>query len=78
MSAEVRRIESRFYRIVSESRRERGMSTRVVECPFCGCHTEARLWSLAGSGKRCDCGALFGWMGTATRTHVAEQSEEDQ
>ena len=69
-------IESRFYRTVSESRRERGMSSRVIECPFCGCYTEARLWSLAGSGKRCDCGATFDWQGTATLTRVAEQAEE--
>ena len=74
----MRRIESRFYRTVSESRRERGMSSRVIECPFCGCYTEARLWSLAGSGKRCDCGATFDWLGTATLTRVAEQAEEDQ
>ena len=73
----MRRIESRFYRTVSESRRERGMSSRVIECPFCGCYTEARLWSLAGTGKRCDCGATFDWLGTATLTRVAEQAEED-
>ena len=40
--------------------------------------TEARLWSLAGSGKRCTCGATFDWLGTATLTSVAEQAEEDQ
>ena len=43
----MRRIESRFYRTVSESRRERGMSSRVIECPFCGCRAGYRVQALA-------------------------------
>lgn len=31
-----------------------------VTCPFCGATVEAFLWSLAGSGKRCACGAVVG------------------
>lgn len=41
-----------------------GRSTYVVTCPFCDTDTEARAWSLAGSGKRCECGALHSWYGT--------------
>ena len=74
----MRQIESRFYRTVSESRRERGMSSRVIECPFCGCYTEARLWSLAGSGKRCDCGATFDWLGTARSLAWPKEDQTDE
>lgn len=39
--------------------------TRVwIDCPFCKGTVEAYLWSIAGKGKRCDCGALFGGSGT--------------
>lgn len=51
-------MERRLYAIVREVRRPSGKSYADIECPFCGCVTQARLWSLAGSGKRCDCGAV--------------------
>lgn len=31
-----------------------GGSTIGIECPFCGKETTAYLWSLAGSGKKCE------------------------
>ncbi len=34
-----------------------------LTCPFCQADVEAYLWSLAGSGKRCSCGALLGQLG---------------
>ena len=34
-----------------------GRSTVRIDCPFCGETTKAYLWSLAGSGKKCQCGA---------------------
>ena len=30
-----------------------------VRCPFCDCVVEAHLWSISGSGKRCECGAVI-------------------
>lgn len=52
-------MEQRLYVTRREVRRPRGGSYAIIECPFCGCETEARLWSLAGSGKRCSgCGAV--------------------
>jgi ribosomal protein S27E len=35
-----------------------GRTTVEVQCPFCGAVVVAYVWSLAGSGKRCTCGAL--------------------
>jgi hypothetical protein len=35
-----------------------GRTVVAILCPFCGVTTEAYLWSLAGSGKRCECGAV--------------------
>jgi hypothetical protein len=35
-----------------------GRSTLDIECPFCSTVTTAYLWSLAGGGKKCGCGAL--------------------
>jgi hypothetical protein len=45
-------------------RSEFGRSTVVIECPCCGADTEAFVWSLGGSGKRCECGALHTQYGT--------------
>jgi hypothetical protein len=42
------------YRGVSEF----GKSTCIIECPYCGVETEAYVWSLAGCGKKCSCGAM--------------------
>lgn len=33
--------------------RQNGRTLASILCPFCGCTTEAYVWSLAGSGKRC-------------------------
>ena len=29
-----------------------------LKCPYCETVTEAYAWSLAGVGKKCDCGAI--------------------
>jgi hypothetical protein len=42
-----------------------GRSSVLITCPFCGAVVEAFTWSLAGSGKRCTCGALHGPRGTS-------------
>lgn len=44
---------------------EMGRSSAKVICPFCNYSTRVYLWSFAGCGKRCDCGALMGWRGGA-------------
>lgn len=36
-----------------------GRSTMMVKCPFCEEELEVYIWSFAGSGKRCSCGALL-------------------
>jgi hypothetical protein len=36
-----------------------GRSYGFVDCPFCHTTVRVYLWSLAGSGKRCPCGALL-------------------
>ena len=51
--------ETRFAEIVSVNPRPAGRTTVTIRCPFCDVLTEVRSWSLAGSGKRCDCGALL-------------------
>lgn len=39
----------------------------TITCPFCRSRTEAHLWSLAGSGKRCPgCRALHTYHPAAT------------
>lgn len=40
-----------------------GRTSVVFDCPFCGLETRAYIWSLAGSGKRCPCGAKHSWLG---------------
>ena len=41
-----------------------GKSYYLIWCPFCGAKAEARSWSLAGGGKRCECGAKHHWYGS--------------
>jgi hypothetical protein len=37
----------------------------TIECGFCDAvHRDVSVWSLAGSGKRCGCGALMTYGGT--------------
>jgi hypothetical protein len=44
-----------------------GHSTLEVFCPFCGTKWDVYLWSFAGSGKRCTCGAMLSLRGGAWR-----------
>ena len=47
-----------------------GRSALTMTCPFCRQMNIAYVWSLRGSGKRCEnrqCGALFGSGGKAYR-----------
>jgi len=43
-----------------------GKSVYLITCPFCGIQIEARAWSLAGGGKRCECGAMHGFLRNVT------------
>ena len=53
---------------VYEGSREHGRSTVFIECPFCGEQTEAYVWSLNGSGKKCwKCKAVHTGMGMTVR-----------
>ena len=45
-----------------ELSREMGRIRLEIECPFCGDRCVGYVWSLAGSGKLCDCGAKHGLM----------------
>lgn len=52
--------ESRPYEILSEHTAV-GRSSVTMLCPWCDREVTAYTWSLAGSGKRCECGAKFTW-----------------
>ena len=41
----------------TDGRSSVGRSVVYITCPFCGEECTAYMWSLAGSGKRCTCGA---------------------
>ena len=41
-----------------------------LKCPFCAATVLAYLWSLAGSGKRCECGAVCTQVGAWRRVVV--------
>lgn len=74
-----RAIEHRTYRAVpGESRM--GRSTIIVPCPFCKRPIVAYIWSIAGGGKRCDCGALFATGGDAYHwaNVVSKEDEGDE
>lgn len=67
------RVEVRAYHSHGGSSRM-GRSTVIITCPFCKDSVTAFIWSLCGGGKRCDCGALFGSLGSAY--HFKEQARE--
>jgi hypothetical protein len=43
---------------------EVGRTRWIFDCPFCGVEVVGFLWSLAGSGKRCACGAMHYMAGS--------------
>lgn len=51
--------EARLAEVIRVDRRPAGRSSLTMRCPFCGSEVEARVWGLAGSGKRCDCRVVF-------------------
>lgn len=51
--------ETKPYKIVEDHSRPCGQSYYMLVCPFCGAKIQAYKWSLAGSGKKCSCGAYF-------------------
>ena len=53
------KTESRLYEVVYSMARASGQTIDGCRCPFCESIVEAYRWSLAGSGKRCECGAGF-------------------
>ena len=63
--------EARAYR-ASAGSHANGRSTIWITCPFCGTETECFLWSLAGSGKRCTCGAKHHYLNAVTTRTVPE------
>ena len=63
--------ESRLYKTSRETSNGSGRRTRTIQCPFCDCEIEAYVWSLAGSGKRCYCGAKHDFYGTTTKERDA-------
>ena len=51
-------IETREFKATKKTP-EVGHTYFLIKCPFCDSLIKAFVWSLAGTGKSCDCGALF-------------------
>jgi len=52
---------------------DHGKSTIFVMCPFCKKETVAYMWSISGSGKKCNfCTNTLLTMGTAFKRHKTE------
>ncbi len=50
-----------------------GRSEAYIMCPFCSRTVRVYLWSLAGSGKRCVCGALHTYYGESIKARRAKE-----
>lgn len=49
-------------------RSRHGRSSVIIKCPWCGSEVEAFVWSLAGSGKRCDtCPDVIHYMSVSAK-----------
>jgi hypothetical protein len=57
--------DCRRYTVVDRGYDGPGKTWVIVKCPYCEATTKCFVWSLAGSGKRCSCGALHSSYGTA-------------
>lgn len=63
-------VEERSYRSLGTIPGANGGTYERVTCPFCNHINRLFVWSLRGSGKRCEvkeCRALFGSLGVAYR-----------
>lgn len=66
--AEYDRENARRYKVRATGVKAPSSNWSDIECPFCGQQVRAYWWSLAGSGKKCLCGAMHDSMGyTAQR-----------
>lgn len=67
--------ESLDFEVDLHSRSPRmGRSTIEARCPFCLEWLTVYVWSISGSGKRCDCGAVLrmsSTVGNVARKPVA-------
>lgn len=68
------KCEMRYATTISQHS-EMGKSGVTLECPFCEAHVVAYYWSLAGSGKRCSCGAIIGGTGATWKLKDPAQAE---
>lgn len=53
-----------------------GRNEVYITCPFCGVETLAYLWSLAGGGKRCQCGAKHTYYGYTIPPNIASTGQK--
>jgi len=53
--------------IAHSYRSRHGRSSIIIVCPWCGQEVEAFIWSLAGSGKRCDCKDVIHYMSVSAK-----------
>lgn len=60
-------IETRSYGGYATLSSTMGRTRVEIICPFCSARVIAYLWSLAGSGKRCECGVKFDHYGNARK-----------
>lgn len=58
-------IEKRYFEVHDSGLEHRSSNVIYLFCPFCDREIKAYLWSLHGSGKRCECGAIFNSLGMA-------------
>lgn len=55
----------------SSTRSRFGRSYCLIACPFCQSEVVAYIWSLAGGGKRCPCGAIHSSQGSTYKLRPA-------
>jgi hypothetical protein len=54
-----------------------GRSYIFITCAFCGAEVKAFLWSLAGGGKACPCGAIHGSFGQTFAPRGKKKEAQD-
>lgn len=66
-----KKIETRRFRVIRQGMKPPSSRYSIIQCPFCNSQVQAFHWSLAGSGKKCGCGAKFNSWGDAVKERKA-------
>lgn len=68
--------EMRKFKVLRKTSRPNGRTSIDIRCPFCKTVVEAFVMSLAGCGKRCECGVIHTRLITIDDKNIYRNKKE--